>query len=107
MLLVFPSWYDTAGIRLSCSSGDLDDRRRQSPLCPFHPRPIPSCPLPLSWVHIVVVARVMVAPSFSALPGAPEEAGAGPATLGFYKSSGREEGESWCPGCRCGGREPP
>lgn len=69
MLLVPSSSPGVARVWLAGCSDDLCARRHQSLLCPFHPNPIPSCPLSLSWPHVVVVTRTVVTPSFSSLLG--------------------------------------
>lgn len=73
-----------AGVCLACSSDDLNDRRGRSPVgvCTVS---FASCSLPLSWVHIELVA------SFLLCSVPTEEAGVGPVTLGFFKNSGRVE----------------
>lgn len=68
---------------LSCSTDDLGDRRYLSPLCPFHPSPIPG-----PWVQVVIAGRVLVAPNFPALLGTLKGSWCRPAMLGFCTHGG-------------------
>ena len=70
-------------IRVWCLLKELLPEVLRLALCPFA-----SCSLPLSWVHIELVALTFL---LCLVPT--EEAGVGPVTLGFFKNSGRVEGE--------------
>lgn len=69
---------------LSCHCG-LEDQRHWSQRCTSCLSRCPILRSPLSWICVAAIARILVAPSFSALLVIPKATGDLPVTLGLFK----------------------